>query len=54
MSDPVRESDPTSPPMAVVKVSVGSLSPYVFVFATAVTVIGLALTVNFAGVKVML
>ena len=40
---PVSVSDPTSAPVAVANVSVGSEPPYVLVLATAVTVIGLAL-----------
>ena len=50
---PASESEPTSAPVAVVKVSAGSLSPYVLVLAVAVTVMGLALMVSLAVVKVM-
>ena len=46
VSDPLRVSLLTSAPTAVVKVSSGSASPYVLVFATAVTVMGLALMVT--------
>ena len=53
VSDPASESDPTSAPVAVVNVSDGSLSPYVFVFATAVTVIGFAVMVSLADANVM-
>ena len=50
---PVSVSSPTSAPVGVVKVRAGSESPYVLVLATAVTVIGLALMVSLAVVKVM-
>ena len=43
---PVSVSEPTSAPVAVANVSVGSEPPYVLVLATAVTVIGLALIVT--------
>ena len=46
VSEPVSASWPTSAPVAVVKVRAGSVSPYVLVLATAVTVIGLALIVT--------
>ena len=51
---PVSVSEPMSAPVGVVKVWAGSLSPYVLVLATAVTVIGLALMVSFAVTYVML
>ena len=50
VSEPVSVSEPTSAPVGVVNVSAGSLSPYVLVFATAVTVIGLAPMVSLAVV----
>ena len=54
VSVPVSASWPTSAPVGVVKVRAGSVSPYVLVLATAVTVIGLALMVSFAVTYVML
>ena len=50
VSEPVSVSEPTSAPVAVVKVRAGSVSPYVLVLATAVTVIGLAPMVSLAVV----
>ena len=50
--DPDKVSDPTSAPAAVENVSVGDASPYVIVLSSAVTVMGLALIVRFAGTRV--
>ena len=46
VSEPVSVSEPTRAPAGVVKVRAGSVSPYVLVLVTAVTVIGLALIVT--------
>ena len=53
-SAPLKASPATSgPPLVIAYVSVGSAEPYSLVCASAVTVIGFAVMVRFAGTKVM-
>ena len=51
-SEPASESAPTSEPDGTLKVSVGSLSPYVFDLSAAVTVTARRVMVRSAGTYV--
>ena len=54
VNDPLKASLPTSgPPLVMEYVRAGSGSPYVFVFASAVTVTALAVIAKSAGTNVI-
>ena len=52
-SEPVKLSPASKPPAFTLKVRSGSASPYTFVFAAAVTVIGFAVIARFDDTNVM-